>query len=107
MTGETNFLFSAFEYSVAPYPTPSEGIGSPARGTLMLFGSGFSLFTHQQNDFSNFTSFTETAVVPSGNKEREHLHFLSIDEGFFSSFVLRCCETERCKKSQLSLCSDI
>lgn len=83
MTGENNFLLSAFEYPVEPDPKPTAGIGSPARGTLMLFGSGFSLFTNEKNDFFSVTSFTETAVVPSGNKENEYLHFLSIGEGIF------------------------
>lgn len=83
MTGENNFLLSAFDYPVEPDPKPTAGIGSPARGTLMFFGSGFSLFTHQQNDFFSATTFTETAAVLSGNKERECLHFLSIGEGGF------------------------
>ena len=71
MTGENNFLLSAFECPMEPDPKPTAGIGSPARGTLMFFGSGFSPFTHQENEFFSVTSFTETAAVPSGNKERE------------------------------------
>jgi len=91
---------------VEPDPKPTAGIGSPARGTLMFFGSGFSLFTHQQNYFS-VTSFTETAVVAYGNKEREYLNFLSIGEEGFFAHILRCCEIQRCKKTQFSLRSGV
>lgn len=66
-----------------PDPKPTAGIGRPARETLILFASGFSLFTHQQISFFRVASFTETAVVTSGNKEKEYFHFLSIGKGTF------------------------
>lgn len=87
ITGENNVLWSVFVYPIEPDPKATAGIGRPARETLILFASGFSLFTHQQIFFFHVASFTENAVVPSGNKEKECFNFLSIGKGTFFSFL--------------------